>query len=336
MAEKKETTQNGAVKLLDAVFEAGDKKKESEKQAYESIQNQQLEYQANKLKTQATKKENQRIALVDHLTSRIKAIEEFEAKYYELRRDYYSLSTKEEKSNYVELLYKRNQLIAQSISDINFKLRNLDTDYQGQLAISQIKAETQDERNYIDYLKELQKINNKYVNEATEIDEKLIQDHLQKAQGVFYRNRDGSIDFNMGKTFDKSALKLFGDSIEHTWLGLKIAGQRLIGDEEGSKFTSHLLEKNRANHGEAVSKDLLDNWTWTDGSQWLKLLGSTHRLFADSAGEIAFLAGTSALVSVGLAVSGVGGVAGGLTAGALAGQRIAKVMKSFEKLIKLQ
>ena len=290
MANNKEpdnyTNGNQWDKLVDAILEKKTKQRDAEKEAISKIEDEELEFNAKNQKNLSDKRANDDIS-----------------KTKELKKDYYSLFKKDDKKTFLDKWYERQQLISKNINEINNKILTLNNNLNIDLKGNEVKYRNQAEKDHIDFLKNLTKIDREYANEIRDADETLTTQHLQRAYTIF-SEKEGAIDYDTPRSMQKSLLDISKESIKIAHLQHWGSLQKLLGDHEGAERTSIELEGLKAYRANVA--EFTETFSWTDLGSYFRAVKAIPALLADSSGEI--LALTAETVALGILTGGAGGV----------------------------
>ena len=169
MANNKEPVNyihgNPRDKLIDAYNENASKKQEAEKKAKSKIEDQESELNAKNQKNLSDKRANDDIRQLQHNKQIFEALIDHISKTKELKNNYYSLFKKDDKKTFLDKWNERKQLIAKNINELNNKILTLNYNLNIDLKGNEVKYRNQAEKDHIDFLKNLTKIDREYANE---------------------------------------------------------------------------------------------------------------------------------------------------------------------------
>lgn len=321
MADKKVDLLNSLNPLRDlqkASIDRYDEIKKQEKEATTKALEEERKLNRDNQLNELNRIRDNKIALIDNNSKKIESLVTHLSKDIQLNNDYYSLIRKDDKKSFLDRWYDRNKLISENIDELNNKLMISDIRLQKDLDTNKIKYDTEAEKNYVKFIQDLQDIDAKYKNAVMDIDNNYRKDYLDRAYNIFYKNRDGSIDYNSARSIKKSFFDLAEDSIAISYYQHLGAMQKILGFDDASERTSNRLERLKEQRGNPLSHDLLDTWSWTDPSSYLDAVFSVPRILADSSGELLALGVDTAITAV---------VASPIVS---AGKNAGKIVKTFE------
>ena len=252
---------------ISGIRERLDKKAEAEKKAISGIEDAELELDAKKQKNQSDKQANDDITQLKYNKEKFEALVTHISKIKELKNDYYSLIRKDDKKSFLDKWFEREKLIAQNINEANNKILTLNNNLNIDLDINKVKYRNQAEKDHIDFLKNLTKIDREYANTVRDADETYITQHLERAYTIF-SDKEGDIDYNSLRSIKHSLLDISGRSIKISHLQHWGALQKLLGDHEGAEITSIELEGLKANRANVA--EFTETFSWSDfyGDNW--------------------------------------------------------------------
>lgn len=321
MADKKVDLLNSLNPLRDlqkASIDRYNEIKKQEKEAASKALEEERKLNRDNQLNELNRIRDNKIALIDNNSKKMEALVTHLSKNIQLNNDYYSLIRKDDKRSFLDRWYDRNKLISENIDELNNKLLISDIKLQKDLDINKIKYDTEDEKNYVKFIQDLQDIDAKYKNAVMDIDNNYRKNYLDRAYNIFYKNRDGSIDYNSARSIKKSFFDLAEDSIAISYYQHLGAMQKILGFDNASERTSNRLERLKEQRGNPLPHDLLDTWSWTDPSSYLDAVFSVPRILADSSGELLALGVDTAITAV---------VASPIVS---AGKNAGKIIKTFE------
>ena len=307
MVNKKEpikyTKGNKWDKLINAHFEKKIKKQNAEKKAISQIEDEELELNAKNQKNQSDKQANDDISQLQYNKEKFEALVTHISKIKELKNDYYSLIKKDDKKSFLDKWFEREKLIAQNINEANNKILTLNNNLNINLDINKVKYRNQAEKDHIDFLKNLTKIDKEYANEIRDADETFTTQHLQRAYTLF-SDKEGAIDYDTPRSIQRSLLDISGRSFKIVHLQHWGALQKLLGDHEGAERTSLELEALKSTRANVA--EFTETFSWTDLGSYFSAVKAIPALLADSSGEMFAL--TAETVALGILTGGAGGV----------------------------
>lgn len=321
MADKKVDLLNSLNPLRDlqkASIARYDEIKKQEKEAKEKALEEERKLHKNNQLNELNRIRDSKIALIDNNSKKIEALVKHLSKDIQLKNDYYSLIREDDKRSFLDRWYDRNKLISENIDELNNKLMISDIRLQKDLDTNKIKYDTEAEKNYVKFIQDLQDIDAKYKNAVMDIDDNYRKEYLDRAYNIFYKNRDGSIDYNSARSIKKSFFDLAEDSIAISYYQHLGAMQKILGFDNAAERTSNRLERVKEQRGNPLPQDLLDTWSWADPSSYLDAVFSVPRILADSSGELLALGVDTAITAV---------VASPIVS---AGKNAGKIVKTFE------